>query len=83
MGELNFNKRQCINALLKLGFRLDNDRRGIHDKYKFPNCCQIPKGFRPFIMIPRHDELKLQRQIVKELKRIGGDELVENFKRLL
>jgi len=83
MGELNFNRRQCIKALCKLGFKLDNDRRGIHDKYKFPSHYKIPDGYRPFIMIPRHNELRVQRQIVKELLVIGGEELVNNFMRYL
>ena len=83
MGELNFNKRQCVGALKKLGFCLDNDRRGIHDKYSFPSSYAIPAGFRPFIMIPRHNELKLQHKIIKELKSVGGDELVEKFMSLL
>ena len=30
-------------------------------------------------MIPRHNELKLQHKIVKELKALGGDELVNKF----
>lgn len=83
MGELNFNKRQCVRALKKLGFCLDNDRRGTHDKYAFPSGYTIPAGFRPFIMIPRHNELKLQHKIIKELKSVGGDELVEKFMSLL
>ena len=83
MGELNFNKRQCVRALKKLGFCLNNDRRGTHDKYTFPNGYTIPEGFRPFIMIPRHNELKLQYKIVKEIKSIGGDDLVEKFMNLL
>ena len=83
MGELNFNKCQCIRALQKLGFCLDNDRCGTHDKYAFPNGYTIPEGFRPFIMIPRHNELKLQYKIIKELKSIGGNELIEKFISLL
>jgi len=38
---------------------------------------------RPFVMIPRHNELRLQHKIVKQLKYIGGDELVEKFKQQL
>lgn len=83
MGELNFNKRQCVKALKKLGFCLNNDRRRIHDKYAFPSDYMIPAGSRPFIMIPRHNELKLQHKIIKELKSVGGDELVNKFMGLL
>lgn len=79
MGEYNFNKRQCIRALKSLGLYLKNDRRGDHDKYYFPNYYKIPIGYRPFIMIPRHNELKVQHKIIKELRAAGGDELVEKF----
>ena len=83
MGDYNFNKRQCIRALKKLDFFLRNDRAGIHDKYAFPDHYKIPAGYRPFIMIPRHNELKVQQKIIKELKAVGGDELVEKFMRFL
>ena len=83
MGDCNFNKRQCIRALKGLGFYLSNDRRGDHDKYNFPSGYTIPAGYRPFIMIPRHSELRLQHKIINELKVVGGDELVEKFMRLL
>ncbi len=83
MGELNFNKRQCVRALQKLGFCLNNDRHGTHDKYVFPGNYTIPAGFRPFIMIPRHNELKLQHKIIKEIRLVGGDGLVEKFMNLL
>jgi len=34
-------------------------------------------------MIPRHNELHVQAEIVKELKAMGGDKLVEKFKKYL
>jgi predicted RNA binding protein YcfA (HicA-like mRNA interferase family) len=82
MGDFNFSKKQCIRALKKLGFYENGKRRGIHDKY-----CP-PKGIlkklihdQPhFIMIPRHNELHVQMEIVKELRAMGGDELAEQFK---
>lgn len=83
MGDCNFNKRQCIRALKKLGFYLSNDRRGDHDKYNFPDHYETVAGYRPFVMVPRHNELKVQHKIIKELRVIGGDELVEKFTRLL
>ena len=83
MGGYNFNKRQCIGALKNLGFYLNNDRCGEHDKYNFPPQYAIPAGYRPFIMIPRHNELRIQHKIIKELKAAGGDELVEKFLKLL
>lgn len=79
MGEHNFNRRQCIYALSKLGFFLDNDRAGIHDKYAVPAHYTVPEGYRPFIMVPRHKELKVQHIIIKELRVIGGEELVQKF----
>lgn len=82
MGDYNFNKRQCVRALKKLGFYLSNDRRGDHDKYQFPARYVIPAGYRPFIMIPRHNELRVQHKIIKELRAIGGDDLVGEFTRL-
>lgn len=83
MGINDFTRRECIKALIKLGFRLKNDRHGIHDKYAFPEKCPIPEGYRPFIMIPRHSELKIQRKIIKELEQIGGKELVSEFLNLI
>ena len=44
---------------------------------------RIDQGQSPFIMIPRHKELHCQEEIVKEIKRIGGEELVDNFEKNL
>lgn len=74
MGETNFNRRQCIRALIKLGFTLSNKRFGIHDKLVAP----FPAN-PPFIMIPRHKELHCQQAILKELRKMGGDELIKKF----
>lgn len=79
MGENNFNRRQCVRALIKLGFILDNKRSGKHDKYKAPFANVDP----PFIMVPRHNEIHCQDEIIKELGKMGGSELVEKFKRYL
>ena len=79
MGENTFNRRQCVRALKKLGFFLDNKRSGKHDKYKAP-----PQNTNPsFIMIPRHNEIHCQDEIIKELEKMGGKELVEKFRRYL
>lgn len=86
MGESNFNKRQCIRALSKLGFFLCNKRRGQHDKYCPPkNIEQTLTGKEQprFVMIPRHNELHCQDEIISELKAMGGEELVNKFKNLL
>lgn len=82
MGGWNFNKNQCVRALLRIGFTLNNRRHGQHDKYDVPSAFrgQLPFNVPPFIMIPRHNELRLQNKIVKEIEKIGGQELVEKFK---
>lgn len=79
MGDLNFNRSQCIRALLKLGFAESPSRRGSHDKFLAP----FPNTNPPFIMIPRHRQLHCQRAILKELKTMGGDDLLKKFLDLL
>lgn len=85
MGDFNFNKRQCLRALKKLGFTEGGKRRGNHDKYYPPR--HIAEKFRSdqahFIMIPRHNELHIQHEIVKEIEVMGGIELVEQFRKYL
>lgn len=76
MGENNFNSRQCARALEKLGFILATKRNGKHDKYRAPQ----PNANPPFIMIPRHKDIHCQDEIIKEIKKIGGEELVEKFR---
>ena len=85
MGGLNFNTRQCVRALRKLGFLLANKRHGRHDKYVPPSeIGQTLTGNQPrFIMVPRHGDLHCQVDIIRELKAMGGEALVEEFKRLL
>jgi hypothetical protein len=85
MGEWNFNRLQCIRALMRLGFTRNNKRHGQHDKYDIPIMYRntLPPNVPPFIMIPRHNELKLQKKIVKEIELIGGTELVEKFRQCL
>ena len=85
MGEWNFNTAECVRALIKLGFYLKNKRRGDHDKYAVPEVYKrnLPQYHRGFLMVPRHSELRLQQQIVKELEVIGGKGLVEKFRNCL
>lgn len=85
MGEWNFNTRQCIRALLKLGFILGNKRSGQHDKYYPPAEIQKKLNAKQshFIMVPRHNDLHCQNLIVSELKAMGGDDLVNAFRKLL
>lgn len=82
MGEWNFNRKQCVRALIKLGFILSVIRQGQHDKYNTPKQYLSPNT-PPFIMIPRHNKLKIQHKIVKELEKMGGVELIEQFKNYL
>ena len=85
MGETNFNRRQCLRALSKLGFYLANKRSGSHDKYRPPNSLlgSIRPPQPPFIMIPRHNQLACQTEILDELEKMGGKQLVDEFKALL
>jgi predicted RNA binding protein YcfA (HicA-like mRNA interferase family) len=69
VGERDFTRNECVRALYKLGFLLAN-RRGKHDKYVLDGR---------FIMVPRHAVLHCQREIVAELRRMGGDDLAERF----
>ncbi len=79
MGENSFSRKRCIHALLKLGFLLDNKRSGKHDKYRAPFFGANP----PFIMIPRHKHIHCQDEIIKELEKMGGKDLVEKFRQNL
>jgi predicted RNA binding protein YcfA (HicA-like mRNA interferase family) len=84
VGEWNFTTQQCIRALTQLGFLLGN-RRGKHDKY-FPPKTIADKlaGTQPrFIMVPRHRDLHCQHEIVSEIRKMGGTDLVERFKNFL
>ncbi|MCX6784719.1 MAG: hypothetical protein NTV81_02140 [Candidatus Komeilibacteria bacterium] len=85
MGENNFSRNQCVRALARLGFTLNNRRHGQYDKYDVPSGYQknLPATVPPFIMIPRHKELRLQNKIVKEIELIGGLDMVEKFRRYL
>ena len=85
MGETNFNRRQCLRALSKLGFYLANKRSGSHDKYRPPKSmlANIKPSQPPFIMIPRHNQLACQTEILDELEKMGGKQLVDEFKALL
>ena len=75
MGEWNFNRKQCIRSLMKIGFTVANKRSGKHDKFKAPMECNPP-----FIMIPRHKDLHCQNAIIEELKKMGGEKMIDNFK---
>lgn len=79
MGITNFNRKQCIKALKRLGFTESLSRRGNHDKFLPPKQLNIKAGQPPFIMVPRHKDLHCQSAILKELKAMGGDQLTQAF----
>jgi len=79
MGINNFSKKQCIKVLNKLGFTLITNCRGKHDKYIAPENIKSSNNI-PFIIIPRHNELHCQNAIIKELRAMGGDNLIKKFR---
>jgi len=81
MGKNDFNRRQCIKGLKKIGFVKKNSRRGKHDKFIPPEDLLINKreGQPSFIMVPRGKNLHCQLEILKELWAFGGDNLVSDF----
>ena len=85
MGDLNFTTQQCLRALQRLGFTFSNRRGGRHNKLIPPQeILRVLSGAQPrFIMVPRHRELRCQNEIVRELKVMGGESLVEKFKQNL
>lgn len=85
MGEKDFNRKQCASAFLEIGFFEVAQRRGKHDKWAPPkHIAEKLTGLQPrFIMVPRHNDLHCQSKILKELRAMGGDELVEAFKKAL
>ena len=76
MGIKDFNRTECVRALVKLGFYKSGSGRGDHDKYicpEFKNCNP------PFIMVPRHNRIHCQGKIIRDLKMMGGDNLIQRF----
>lgn len=70
-----FNRKQCIRSLCKIGFYKSGSGRGNHDKYISPLKDCNP----PFIMVPRHSDIHCQDKIIRDLRMMGGDEMVTNF----
>jgi hypothetical protein len=81
MGKNDFNRKDCIRALKRLGFIYKISRHGKHDKYAPPAHLLEKKqpNQPPFIMIPRSREIHCQLEILKELWAFGGDELINKF----
>lgn len=72
---ITFNRKQCVRSLCKIGFYRSGSRRGNHDKFISP----IENSNPPFIMVPRHNNIHCQNKILRQLKMMGGDELVDKF----
>jgi hypothetical protein len=85
MGDYNFNRKQCVRALKKIGFYENSKRRSGHEKYYPPKHLAeaLTIAQAHFIMIPRHNELHIQMEIIKELRAMGGDDLVEKFRKYI
>ena len=85
MGRKDFNRKQCIKALIKLGFIKKNTRRGSHDKFTPPQTILDKRqpNQPPFIMVPRSRKIHCQLEILKEIWAFGGDELVKQFENLI
>ena len=76
----SFNQKQCIRALLKIGFTDASKRRGKHFKFKPPTHSLLRNDFeiRPFITVPKHD-FYCQEAIVREIGRLCGEEMKQKF----
>lgn len=76
----HFTQRQCIQALLKIGFTDVSTRRSKHLKYSPSGNSIINVGpnMRPFITIPKHD-FYCQDAIVREIDRLCGEEMKQRF----
>jgi len=81
MGRKDFKRKECIKALLKLGFEKSNKRRGNHDKFKAPTHLLKDRQANqpPFIMLPRSRKIHCQLEILKELWALGGEKLIDEF----
>jgi hypothetical protein len=81
MGRYNFNKKRAVRSLIRCGFYLKKRKGRKHEKW-FPSI-EIANRLLPdqckFIMMPRHNELHLQEDLIDELRQMGGEELVAKF----
>ena len=76
----DFSQKQCVKALLKIGFTEVSQRRGKHFKFRPPQLVDgnAMDGIRPFIMVPRH-KFYCQNAIVNEIAKICGEEMKKLF----
>lgn len=76
----NFTQKQCIRALLIIGFTDASKRRAKHFKYKPPISCKInyDSNIKPFITVPKH-EFFCQNAIVDEIGKLCGEKMKQKF----
>jgi len=76
----DFTQRQCIKALLKIGFTDASKRRGKHLKFRPPEKCvnNYKENIKPFITVPKH-KFFCQDAIVNEISKICGEETKQEF----
>lgn len=76
----SFSQKQCIKALLKIGFTDASKRRGKHFKFKPPDECLVGKNpnTRPFITVPKH-VFYCQDAIVREVGNLCGEQKKQEF----
>ena len=78
-GKANFDRSECVRALLAIGFTKKKSKRAPHEKYIFPSHVVTQPGERPFIMVP-HGKLRCQDEILKELRLKGLESsFIENL----
>jgi len=76
----SFSQKQCIRALLAIGFIDASKRRAKHFKYKPPEKCLVnfTGNIKPFITVPKH-KFFCQDAIVSEIQKLCGEEMKQNF----
>jgi predicted RNA binding protein YcfA (HicA-like mRNA interferase family) len=76
----DFSQKQCIRALLKIGFINASTRRGKHFKYQPPKeyLTSNYKDQRPFITVPKH-KFYCQEAIVREITKLCGEDMKRKF----
>lgn len=76
----SFTQKQCIKALIAIGFSDASKRRAKHYKYKPPERYRVnfTGNIKPFITVPKH-KFFCQDAIVSEIKKLCGEEIKQKF----
>lgn len=76
----DFTQKQCIKALLKIGFTDASKRKAKHYKYRPPEKYNInfEGKIKPFITVPKH-KFFCQDAIVNEVYKLCGQEMKQKF----